>query len=84
MIKPKVDKLVAKHTRQMESFTSLKRIFKKKKMFEIWPESGRGKGEGGYSYMNAGQLCWWEFEEAMSQPKPVLCEQYMEASLWSC
>lgn len=30
MIKPKVDKLVAKHTRQMESFTSLERIFKKK------------------------------------------------------
>lgn len=42
------------------------------------------KGGGGYSYMNAGQLCWREFEEAMSQPEPVLCEQYMEASLWSC
>lgn len=69
----------------MESFTSLKRIFKKKIKCLISDQKGEGeKGEGGYSYMNAGQLCWREFEEAMSQPKPVLCEQYMEASLWSC
>lgn len=70
----------------MESFTSLKRIFKKKIKCLKSDQKGEGeKGEGGgYSYMNAGQLCWREFEEAMSQPKPVLCEQYMEASLWSC
>lgn len=69
----------------MESFTSLKRIFKKKVKCLKSDQKGEGeKGEGGYSYMNAGQLCWREFEEAMSQPKPVLCEQYMEASLWSC
>lgn len=42
----KYDKLVGKHTRQMESFASLKRIFLKK-MFEIWPESGREKKGGG-------------------------------------
>lgn len=58
MIKPKVDKLVAKHTRQMESFTSLKRIFKKKIKCLKSEQKGEGeKGEGGYSYMNAGQLC---------------------------
>lgn len=47
MIKPKIDKLVAKHTRQMESFTSLKRIFKKKKCLKSDQKAEGEKGGGG-------------------------------------
>lgn len=47
MIKPKVDKLVAKHTRQMESFTSLKRIFLKKKCLKSDQKAEGEKGGGG-------------------------------------